>query len=72
MRGAGGEGGRGGRGRGSLPHTVCCFFTIFTPANGISCSHTEVGVATRLKLVVELELFPFPTEELYKLTCKMK
>lgn len=70
MRGAGGEGGRGGSGRGSLSNTVCCFFTIFTPTNGISCSHTEVGVATRLKLVVELELLRFPTEELYKLAYK--
>lgn len=49
-----------------------CFFAVFTPTNGITCSYTEVGVATRLKLVVELELLPFPIEELYKLTCKME
>lgn len=69
---AGGEGGREGDRRDSLTHTVCCLFTIFTPANGITCSHTEVGVATRLKFVVEFELLPFPTEDLHELTCTVK
>lgn len=49
-----------------------CLFTVVTPTNGITCSHTEMGVAARLKFVVEFELLSFPTEDLYKLACRVE
>ena len=68
VRGAGGEGGRGRSCRWSLAHTIHCLLTGLTPANGITSSHTEEGLAAWLELVAELELLPFSREQLHKLT----
>lgn len=62
------EGGRVWRGGWGSTSFELHFFAVLTPVNGITCPHTEVGMASRIKFVAELELLALSTVHLHKIT----